>query len=348
MSKLDRLINKHGLAQILEMPTPLARAVFGEAPVNDLGAPLDYQTHMFLQVKEKVEPTELPEMPLAKAREVYDDFTYSLSPDARVAASKDVRIQTRAGTLHASVHRPGPGNLPALVFFHGGGFVVGSAAGYDPICRYVAAKSGCVVINVDYRLAPEHPFPCGIEDAIDAFLWVHKHADELNIDRNRIAVGGDSAGAKLSTVCCQQLLLADQPLPAFQMLLYPTTRHGVKSESSRLFAKGYFLTGYTMDWFGDTYLAGYDHDEDIRVSPFYFERKGELPPMLMMTGGFDPLRDAGDEYAELCAAAGCDVIHRREDTQIHGFWTMGGAIKVARKATDDAIAILRRRLAANL
>ena len=335
MGKIDRFINKYGLARMLSMPEPLALKVFGTPPTNDHGAPLDLQTHMFLAIKERVEPLELPDHGVKRAREIYDDFTYSLSPDAKVYKNESITIPTRAGTLNATIHRPGPGRRPALVFFHGGGFVVGSAAGYAPICRYLASESGCTIINVDYRLAPEHPFPAGIEDAVDAFRWVHENAQTLDIVQNRIGVGGDSAGAKLAAVCCQQQVVLGGALPHFQMLVYPTTQHGKVFESSRRFAKGFFLTGYTMEWFASQYLQDYNHDEDPRVSPMYFDRLAELPTMLMVTGGFDPLRDAGDIYAQKCKDAGVQVIHRREDRLIHGFWTMGGAIGAARRATDD-------------
>jgi acetyl esterase len=233
---------------------------------------------------------------------------------------------------------------PVLVHFHGGGFVVGSIASYDGICRALARKADAIVVSVDYALAPEHRFPAGVEDAIAATRWVIAQAASFGGDPRAVAVGGDSAGGNLAAVVAQQTR-TDAERPVFQLLVYPATDLTRSLPSHRLFREGYMLTERSIDF----YLANYVSDEreklDSRASPLFASDFRGLPPALVLTAGFDPLRDEGGAYAEKMKGAGVEVEHRCIDGSIHGFFSFGGVFVHARQAVDDAAFALRRAFA---
>ena len=223
---------------------------------------------------------------------------------------------------------------PAIVFYHGGGWVEGDLVSHDPSCRLLASVSGCVVIAVDYRLAPEHPFPAGLEDSLAAYAWVHAHADELGIAQGRVGVMGDSAGGNLAAAVA--LLTRDgsstppsmagvppgTPAPIAQGLVYPGLTTRFESESYRLFGTGFFLTAQAMRNVRGAYLPNQDDWESDAVSPLLADVDG-VAPALVVTAGFDPLRDDGDAYAAKLQRAGIEVEHRCYDDQVHGFFGMG-------------------------
>jgi acetyl esterase len=232
--------------------------------------------------------------------------------------------------------------LPALVYYHGGGFVLGSPDVTDAFCRRAALGARCVVISVDYRLAPEHPFPAAVEDSIAAFAWVLENARSLGVDPKRVAVGGDSAGANLAAVVSIARRDADLPGPAHQMLYYPATAPRSDTESHRHFGDGYFLESTTIAFFRESYV-GENPADDYRSSPLLTPDLKGLPGTQLITAGFDPLRDEGRAYAARLADAGVRVDDVLEGRLIHGFVAMNFS-RLAREANGRAIRRLGRAL----
>ena len=234
---------------------------------------------------------------------------------------------------------------PLLVFFHGGGFVVGDLDTHDGLCRLLCRDAGVHVLAVDYRLAPEHPAPAAIDDCYAAYRWAVEHAAEFGADPSKVAVGGDSAGGNLAAVVSQLARNDAITLPALQVLFYPATDFSSDTRSKTLFADGFFLTKSDMDWFRDNYLAGSALAvDDPRISPLLAQDLAGLPPAMVLTGGFDPLRDEGNQYAEALAAAGVAVDHRQFGPVVHAFanfFPLGGA---SATATAEVVSALRAHL----
>ncbi len=236
--------------------------------------------------------------------------------------------------------------LPALVFFHGGGFVIGDLDTHDDLCRCLANGSGCRVVSVDYRLAPEHPFPAAVEDCFAATKWVAEHAGELGIS-GPIAVGGDSAGGNLAAVVAQ-LAKTQGPAIAFQLLIYPVTQlGGPEMPSMEENAKGYFLERESMQWFTRMYCPDVSQQSDPRMSPLRAKDLAGLPPAYVATAGFDPLRDEGKAYADKLDAAGVSVTYVNYPGMIHGFFSLRGLIPKAREAVAAASAALKASVTAD-
>lgn len=272
----------------------------------------------------------------ARLPEIFEDRPLSLP---RV---EDGSIPGPAGRLPIRVYGPRAGHeaLPILVYFHGGGGVIGNLDTHDGLCRILAREVGCLVVSVAYRLGPEHPFPAAPEDALLAYRWVARHAAELHGDPGRVAVGGDSMGGCLAAVVCQLARDSGRERPCAQLLLYPTTDRTTSRRSEDLFSDGFLLTASMVRWFTDHYLVGAD-PSDPRVSPLRHERLDDLPSTVMVTAGFDPLRDEGHAYAEALRRAGNEVRERCHEGLIHGFAQMTGAVPAARRAVDEAAAELR-------
>jgi acetyl esterase len=327
----DRL-EKGVMKKMLELPPGLATRIFGTPPKNDRGATLDLRTHIFLKLVEWSGQSEMSELTVAEARELYRTTNLATDPPpADIPTVFDCAIPGPAGALPTRVYRSGPGTRPAIVFFHGGGFVIGDLDGYDSFCSHLAKWTGCVVLSVDYRLAPEHAFPAAVEDAIAAFRWVAAHPAAFDIDPERIAVAGDSAGANLSAVTCHATR-GDERVPALQALLYPTTDYREGYPSIELFAEGYFLTARNMVWFTNHYMQGQEV-ADARIAPILQEDLTEQPPCILMTAGFDPLRDEGQAYAERLAEDGCDVTYIEAEQLVHGFAVTRAIIPEAERMT---------------
>ncbi len=219
--------------------------------------------------------------------------------------------------------------------------MIGDLDSHDDLCRLICRDGGITVLSVDYRLAPEHKAPAAADDAYAAFRWATEHAAELGVDPDRIAVGGDSAGGNLAAVVSQRARTAGAPLPALQLLIYPAVDVCSETRSKTLFSDGYFLTARDMDWFMDLYLEGATVDPtDPDVSPLLADDLSGLPPALVLTGGFDPLRDEGDRYAEALRNAGVPVDLRQERSLIHGFanfFPLGGDSETATAAMISAL-----------
>lgn len=241
------------------------------------------------------------------------------------------------------------GPHPLLVFFHGGGFVLGDLDSHDSVCRILCVHSGVDVLSVDYRLAPEHPFPAAPDDARAAFEWARANAADLGSDPTRIAVGGDSAGGNLAAVVSREAARSLSPPPVAQLLIYPATDWSARiSEdepghaSHGTFGEGFLLTNDLMEWFAEQYAGPNPPDpSDPRVSPLKADDFSGLPAAVVVTAGFDPLRDEGEAYAEALRAAGGDAVVRRFPDLIHGFANMTGVSKSARSAMLETAGMLR-------
>ncbi|MFT3777869.1 MAG: alpha/beta hydrolase [Ottowia sp.] len=240
-----------------------------------------------------------------------------------VASVQDSTVPGAAGPLKARIYRPeGAGPFPTVAFFHGGGYVIGDLDTHDNTCRDICRGAKAVVVSVDYRLAPEHPFPAGIDDAVAAAKWVAAHARELG-GNDTVAVAGDSAGGNFSAVVAQQLRDAGIRLAA-QFLIYPAVDHATASYPSvEQNGKGYFLETETMAWFYNHYAAGYPDPMDARLAPLRAASLANLPPAVVATAEFDPLRDGGIAYVEALKAAGNQAEHIPGPGMIHGFYDMG-------------------------
>jgi acetyl esterase len=263
----------------------------------------------------------------------------SAVPQVEVGSVEDV---TDGPPVPVRIYRPsGEGPHPTLMFLHGGGFVVGDLDTHDPQCRLLCARARVVVAAVEYRLAPEDPFPAAVEDAIAALEWVGSNLVE---DGTQLAVGGDSAGGNLSAVVAQAWR-GRTPELAAQLLIYPSTDMSAELPSLTENAEGLFLTRDDVEWFHGHYLQGDEAaHSDPRASPALADDLSGLPPAVVATAQYDPLRDYGDRYAELLEAAGVRVIHRRFDGLVHGFFGLGPFSAAAQAATEQVCDDLRSLL----
>jgi acetyl esterase/lipase len=272
-------------------------------------------------------------------------LTASFKQDIPVARVTNLSIPGPAGPIPARHYRATETDAPLLVFYHGGGMSIGDLDTHDDLCRLICRDGGVHVLSIDYRLAPEHKAPAAPDDAFAAYRWAVDHAAELGADPTRVAVGGDSAGGNLAALVSQRARNEGTRLPALQLLFYPVTTYSGETRSQTLFAEGYFLTKRDMDWFRANYLDGADLDAaDPRVSPLMADDFSGLPPALVLTAGFDPLRDEGNQYAEALRAAGVTVDHREFGSLVHGFanfFPLGGGSTVA---TTETISAMRAHL----
>lgn len=283
----------------------------------------------------------------AQARQAYLASRRALQPDPEpVLETVELAAEGPAGPIPLRLYRGmGAGKerpQPALVYLHGGGWVVGDLESHDQLCRALANAAQCIIVAVDYRLAPEHKFPAAVDDAIAAVGWIWANAARLGIDAGRLAVGGDSAGGNLSAVVTLDARDRGGPPLVFQLLIYPGTDMALKGPSHERHADQLPLTHKTMRWFVDHYLPGAQAKSDWRASPLRAKSFTGLPPALVITAGFDPLCDEGQGYAEALSKAGVPTEHVCFDGQIHGFCTMGRIVGDAGRAMALAGAALRR------
>ena len=278
------------------------------------------------------------------ARDLHRRLSAPPTEPEPVGSVRDFRIPGPEEDVPVRVYAPeGEGPFPVLVYYHGGGWVVGSLDGVDSLCRALTEAADCMVVSVDYRLAPEHPFPAPVEDAYAAFRWVADTVDAVGGDPDRVAVGGDSAGGNLAAAV--SLLARDRggPTPDYQLLVYPATDPALATDSYAENAEGYFLTRDDMAWFWDHYLASDVDAANPYAAPLRARDLSGLPPATVVTAGFDVLRDEGVAYAERLAADGVDVDHRHYERMIHGFTTklVDPEFPQAREVVDAAGDALR-------
>ena len=311
---------------------------------------LDPHAHALLDLiaERGVPPTHT--LSPAEARSAYRDRRAFTQPDAPVVA--DVRALQAAGPrgeVPLRLYRPEglSTEAPVLVYFHGGGWTMGDLDTHDVLCRDLATGAACAVVAVDYRLGPEHRFPAAVDDALAATRWVQSQASALGIDPSRLALGGDSAGGNLAAVTALALRDARDEAPAarLQLLIYPATDMRCGAPSHEHNGEGYLLTRDTIAYFRGHYIAEPAQWADWRASPLLHPDLSRLPPALVLTAGFDPLRDEGRAYADALSAAGTPAQYVCFERQIHGFITMGRVIPEARTAVDLCTAALRRAFA---
>jgi acetyl esterase len=300
--------------------------------------PLDPAAAQVLSLLEELGLLPFEAMTPVEAREVAASLR---DPSVTGPEMADVRDLEAAG-VPVRVYTPnGKGPFGILVWFHGGGWVIGSVADSDVTARELAGGAGVVVVSVDYRLAPEHRFPAAVDDCVAVTQWVLANAAELGGDTSRVAVGGDSAGGNLAAIVTQEL----RGQLAFQLLVYPATDASMSTPSCTENGEGYLLTTASMEWFYGHYLEGTGTAlTDVRLSPLATSDWSGLPPALIITAEFDPLRDEGEAYAAKLAAAGVEVTTSRYDGMIHAFFTLGAMIPAAKLAMDEATTALRSAL----
>ncbi len=277
----------------------------------------------------------LSSLPVELARESYVMARAALSERPDVAKVENRAIPGLAGDIPVRIYTPdGQAPFPVLVYYHGGGWVIGDLETHDGISRAFANAADCVVVSVDYRLAPEHKFPAAVEDAYAATEWAAANAAEIGGDPARIAVGGDSAGGNLAAVVAQLAKEAGGPALVYQLLAYPVTNFDLETPSYQENAEGYFLTADTMRWFWDLYLNDQSEGADPKASPLLREDVSGLPPGIVIAPEYDPLRDESEAYGRRLQEAGVDFEVWRAEGMIHGFLGMTSVISEAKDAID--------------
>ncbi|MDR6857657.1 alpha/beta hydrolase [Variovorax guangxiensis] len=300
-----------------------------------------------LLIERKVPPTYT--LTPADARKLYRERRAVTQPEpGEVAEVRELNAPGPHGAIPLRYYRPlgsaSDAVLPVLVYYHGGGWTIGDLDTHDTLCRELCNLSGCALVAVDYRMGPEHRFPAAVDDALAATRWVHDQALALGVDASRLAVGGDSAGGNLAAVVAIAARDAGDLPIAFQLLIYPATdmRRGHPSHTTN--GQGYVLTSESIRYFHDHYIADPQHDLDWRASPLLHPDLSRLPPALVLTAGYDPLRDEGLDYARALTTAGNRAAYVCFERQIHGFITMGRLIDEANAAVSMCAAEVRRAL----
>jgi acetyl esterase len=328
---------------LLRLPPSVLVQLAGGAPVARDGCVLDPQTQMLTWLAAKLQRGARGRGPVDRERVEFDReavaFVRRESPlasvrDERVSERVRVRVYTPRGAVKAG---------PAVMFIHGGGFVLGGLRSHDPICRALAHDTGFVVVAVDYRLAPEHTFPCAADDATEAFRWMVREADALGIDPLRIAVTGDSAGGNLSAVVCLDTK-DDAVRPRFQALVYPATDSTWSFPSMHSMATGGLLEREAVGWFRGSYTPDPATWTLPRASPWFAPDLAGQPPALVQTAGFDPLRDEGEAYGEKLRAAGVQVTVTRYRSLSHGYLNVLGTVTAVDEPWNELVSAFRRAL----
>lgn len=304
--------------------------------------PLHPEAQALLEQLAQLGAPPLNSLSPVEAREAAAGFAQLAGEPEPVAKVEDRKIPGPAGEIPVRIYTPqGSAPFPVLVYFHGGGWVIGTLDTVDATCRMLANRAGCVVVSVDYRLAPEHKFPAAADDCYAATKWVADNAASISGDATRIAVGGDSAGGNLAAVVSLMARDRGGPRIVHQMLIYPVTDHSYDTPSYEENANDYLLTKEMMVWFWDHYIRNAEDGKNPYASPLRAENLSGLPPAFVVTAEYDPLRDEGEAYAKRLQEAGVPVKLRRYDGIIHGFFTMPGAFSLGRQAIEEAAVELK-------
>ncbi len=306
--------------------------------------PLDPAARLLLDQLESIDQPPISELTPEQLRASFELFGGLGSSPPDTVVTEDATLPGPVGPIPVRIYRPsGDGPLPLVVYFHGGGWVIGSIATHDPLCQQLAAGVPAIVVSVEYRLAPESRFPAAVEDSLAAVDWVAGKASELGGDPGRIAVAGDSAGGNLAAVVSIKARDLGSPTLAFQLLIYPATDLTRALPSHTENGEGYLLTAQSTRWFTAHYLGDAD-PTDPDASPLFVEDLAGLPPAFIMTAEFDPLRDEGEAYARRLREAGVNAEVKRYEGMIHGFMQMDLVIPAALDALQDAVIALRSAL----
>jgi len=308
--------------------------------------PLDPTMRLVLDQLESAGARPFHELTPEEARQQFEQFKLP-APEIALASVEDLDVPGPAGGVRVRVYRPeGEGARPALVYFHGGGWVIGSVETHDGTCRELAHGAGCVVVSVEYRRAPEHRYPAAAEDCYAVTRWVADRADALGVDGSRLAVGGDSAGGNLAAVVALMARDRGGPSLRYQLLIYPVTDADFERPSYHDNAEGYLLTRDAMRWFWDLYVPEPAQRADAYAAPLRAADLAGLPSAHVITAEYDPLRDEGEAYARRLSKAGVPTTARRYDGVIHGFFALGMIAPVGREAIAEAATRLRTALGA--
>lgn len=368
---------------LLRLPVAAQRLLAGK-PIRRDGLELHPTSQLLIRLSEWSGGRPIEELPVDRARAQTRVQAHTVGqPRIEVARLEELSIPGPAGPIAARLYVPEAEAGPLLVYYHGGGHVIGDLDSHDPACRFIADAAGVAVLSIDYRLAPEHRFPAAVEDAVAALAWASENAARLGCDPARIAVGGDSAGGNLAAVASLAAKAGDAPMPAFQLLIYPLVDYSARRRSYDLFGDGFLLSAAEMDWFRAHYLGadaapmnapgdaasepaasepapsgaaadaggsapaatGGDPARDWRASPLLAPDHSGLPPAYVLTAGFDPLRDEGEQYARTLQAAGVPTALRRHDGLLHSFANQTQVNRPARDAMLEAAGALRLALA---
>jgi len=330
------------------LPPRVQRLLFGPPPVLD-GQRLAMDIHALLWLDRLVYDDgfgEGKDVAETRAERLKEARIVAHRPPIPMERVEALELPGPAGPIRARLYTP-PGAqdpAPLLVYLHGGGWVIGDLDTHDDPCRFLAANTGAKLLSVDYRLAPEHPFPAAAEDAFAAFGWAAANGERLGVDAGRIAVGGDSAGGNLAAAVCLMAREAGGPSPAMQLLIYPVTETAGTAASRRTFAEGFLLTRGDMDWFEDHYMPPGVDREDPRVALLNATDLSGLPPAYVAVAGFDPLRDEGEAYARRLREAGVQVALRHHPGLVHTFANLAAVCPSARQAMLEAAGAVRMGL----
>jgi acetyl esterase len=337
---------KAGLVRgIFALPTPVRRLMAGP-PVRIDGQVMALDAQLVIRLK-NCSGSDVFADPVEKARARYEELPRMIGHESPVAvATLEVSVPADHGGIPATLYIPADLPEPSglLVYFHGGGFSVGSRISHDPVARYLASHAGVRVLSVEYRRAPEHRFPAAMDDAIAAFEYAHHHAAELGADPDRIAVGGDSAGGNLAAVTAQQAVRRGGPVPAFQLLMYPPTDLGTRRRSHDLFARGSTFTDRNLRWALANYIPSGTDPSDPQLSPLHGDVTG-LPPAYVASAGFDPIRDDGVAYADKLRAGRVPVVLSHQSDLPHAYLNFVGLGGRFAEAASEAAGALRLGLA---
>ncbi len=336
LAAADQRAKAIALRAALGLPERAQRMLAGRRLTID-GQTLAVDTQLMLRLERVVREPSTEDLPLEEGRRLLLKHTVISGRRQPIGSVHEIPVAGRPARLYIPTAASSPG--PLLVFFHGGGWVYGDLDSHDPPCRFLAERSGVRVLSVAYRLAPEHPFPAGCDDAVAAYRWVVENTASLGADVTRLGVGGDSAGGNLAAVTAVEAARTGLPL-AFQLLVYPGTDASRRTVSRRLFESGLYLTGEFMDRVLEQYVPDAEQRCDPRVSPLLGEVPVGLAPAYVATAGFDPLRDEGEAYARKLADAGVEVELRRFPDQIHGFLNVVGVGHSAIAASAEVAARL--------
>jgi acetyl esterase len=290
-------------------------------------------------------PGEFPPLPELR-RQLRTMVELMDEPAPALARIEDIRIPGPAGAMPARVYAASGGGAegPVVAYFHGGGWVQGDLETHHGLCARLAKHAGVLVAAIDYRLAPEHKFPAAVEDCLAAYRWLRRHGRDIGADPTRVAVAGDSAGGNLAAVVAQLSAAAGAPLPTCQVLIYPALDFSLETGSHRDLADGHVIPRDRILWYIDQYLRDEADQADLRASPLRAPSLAGQPPALIVTAGFDPLRDEGSAYADRLRAAGIEVVHREYPGQIHAFVSLTRAIPQGLVCTLEIAEYLRERL----
>jgi acetyl esterase len=343
---VQRLATRMAPTVLPALPDIVKRLLSGRRITID-GNTLDLMSQTLLAARRAVGAKRLAvDDDVAATRTAMREACLALAAAVPPVEVCELAIPGPVGPIRARHYRPPDnGPVPLLVFYHGGGFVFGDLDSYHDLCHRICRDGAVAVLSVDYRLSPEHKAPAAVDDAYAAYRWATERALDLGAIPGRIAVGGDSAGGTLAAVVAQLARNDGAPLPALQWLIYPLTDAGAPTRSRTMFADGFLLTQHDQDWFHLQYLDGSDvADTDPRVAPLRAEDLSGLPPAVVITAGFDPLRDEGRDYAAALRAAGVAVDLREMGSVTHAFINFGGLGGAIGLAIEESIAALRAHL----